>query len=155
MLVFTTVSGNIYRDKRRAGQDRELLRVPRADLEKSRMRKKTNMGTDIGIALAGGVLRHGDVLEGGKKTIIVEQIPELVASVRLKDCSPDRLVLAGHIIGNRHRPFSMDGSTIYFPIQADSELEVFERLLSDIGAEISASKMVFVPQAGADVRGHG
>ena len=45
---------------------------------------------------------------------------------------PDVMTLLGHIIGNRHRPISIQSEEILFPIQADSEKEVFTKLFQNI-----------------------
>ena len=161
MLTITVVSGNIFHDKRYeslVAENYECLRMRRTDLEKSRMRRKTDKGTDVGLALgAGKVLCHGDVLLGNKKTILVEQLPEKVVSIKLKNNRIDHMILVGHIIGNRHKPFSMKGNVVSFPVQEYSELEVFERLFSDIinDVELSAGEAVFIPHAGADIHDHG
>ncbi len=161
MLTVTSISGNVFHDKGYAPPeegDYERLRVPRSDLGKKRMRRRTDRGTDVALALeAGQSLRHGDVLSGGGRTIVVEQLPEKVISVRLKTSEASHMVLVGHVIGNRHRPFSARGDVVSFPIQARTELEVFGRLFSEIAGhvELSTEEVVFTPHAGADVHGHG
>ncbi len=166
MLSVTSVSGNIFhggRYKSLKDGKFERFKVSRAELEKSRIRRQTDRGTDVGLALApGGILHHGDVLlsSGDGRVIVVEQLPEKVISVRLKNSKASRvdlLVLVGHIIGNRHRPISIKNDVIYFPIQADSELEVFQRLFAGVidGIELSVGEMVFSPHAGAGVHDHG
>ena len=62
----------------------------------------------------------------------------------------------GHIIGNRHRPIGFDGEKILFPIQADSELEVFERLFKEIigDIELKIGEKIFLPHTSADVHEH-
>ena len=160
MLLFTSVLGNIFHDKQYgslAKSDYERLRIPRQDLEKTRIRKKTDRGTDVGLALERGkTLCHGDVLSGYGRTIVVEQTPEKVILARLNGCSTYHLVLLGHIIGNRHRPISMHDGVVAFPAQSHSELEIFERLFSGIdGIELSAADTVFTTHSGANVHGHG
>ena len=155
MMVVTSVSGNIFHDKEYSElKGCERLQVTRQELEKTRMRKKTDCGTDVGLSLEPGkTLRHGDVISHNGKTILVEQLAEKLISVRLKDSESSALI--GHIIGNMHRPISIKDSTVTFPIQADSELETFERLFSNIpGAKLSIRQEVFTPHAGADVHGH-
>ena len=133
MLAVTSISGNIFHDKMYGSLETgtfERLKVSRYDLEKSRIRRQTDKGTDVGLDLASGeILHHGDILSNDDKIIVIEQLPEKVISVRLKNKNMSRvdlLVLIGHIIGNRHRPISIKNDVISFPIQADSELEVFQ-----------------------------
>lgn len=165
MLKITAVSGNIYDDPNLEKKfqslnkkgECETLKVTRAELEKSRLRKNTDKGTDVGILLDDKAkLRHGDVLEDGEKFILVEQLPEKVLVVKLNSTRPELPVLVGHIIGNRHRPISIDNGYVLFPIQADSEVEVFKRLFSDIlgDVELAIQERVFVPHRGMSVHEH-
>jgi len=135
----------------------EILQLARTDLAKKRLRRRTDKGTDVAVDLERGTLQDGDILQDGKKSILVRQMPELVLGVRLAgDASAESLILLGHIIGNMHRPISIDGNTAYLPIQAESELETFENLLSVVpgGIELFTKRMVWNPRAGADVSGH-
>jgi len=87
----------------------------------------------------------------------IEQLPEKVISVRLKTKNmPYLMGLIGHIIGNRHRPISIQGEEISFPIQADSEKEVFTKLFQSIinHIEMTVKEQVFYPSSGADVHEH-
>ncbi|RNJ79902.1 MAG: urease accessory protein UreE [Nitrosopumilus sp. B06] len=152
MLRITSISGNIH-DGRPHDADSEHLCMSRTELEKSRLRRETDGGTDVGLSLDPGMtLRDGDILAGGKRPIIIRQLAERVISVKLDD--PGMRVLAGHIIGNRHRPIAVENDVIYFPAQADSELEVFEKLFAGIGATLSMEKRVFTPHTGAEIHEH-
>ncbi len=165
MLKITSIAGNIFHDERfdslRGSGDFERLKISRMELEKNRIRRETDLGTDVGLLLEAGITLHnGDVLGSSNsgKFIVVEQIPEKVISVRLKNKtkSADLLVLLGHIIGNRHRPISIEDDIIFFPIQAESELEVFQKLFVEIieDVELSTEEKIFRPHTGADVHGH-
>ena len=122
------------------------------------MRRKTDRGTDVGLNLEPGVkLRNGDIIKNGDAEIVVEQLPEKVITVKLKNKKmADVMVLLGHIIGNRHRPISIQGDEISFPIQADSEKEVFTKLFQSIinHIDITVEEQIFYPQLGADVHEH-
>lgn len=153
MLSITFVSGNIFDTDDKPSKYERLL-LDRAELGKSRMRKKTDKNTDVTIVLeVGKNLRHGDILVKNDKIIVVEQTLEKVIAVKPKNNKV--LVLIGHIIGNRHRPISIKDDTIYFPIQSESELEIFEMLFSDIidDIELSIEEMIFIPHTG-DVYEH-
>ena len=88
--------------------------------------------------------------------ILLEQIPEKVISIKLKKNNQNLAVLLGHIIGNRHRPIGFENDSILFPIQADSEIEVFERLFKEIinDIEMNVEEKIFLPHKSADVHEH-
>ncbi|MDC4231362.1 MAG: Urease accessory protein, partial [Nitrosopumilus sp.] len=113
--------------------------------------------TDIGLNLDPGVkLHHGDIIKNGETKIVVEQLPEKVVSVRLKTKSIETMVLLGHIIGNMHRPISIQKEEILFPIQADSEKETFTKLFQNIinYIEMTIEEKIFSPHSGADIHEH-
>ncbi|MFB5614860.1 MAG: urease accessory protein UreE [Candidatus Nitrosomaritimum yanchengensis] len=161
MLEVNAPIGNIFLDK---GFDEiksgnfEKLKISRMELEKRILRRKGDRGTDVGFNLDPGVkLRHGDVIDNGDTKIVVEQLPEKVISIRLKTKNMvDVMVLLGHIIGNRHRPISIQSEEIVFPIQADSEKEVFTKLFHNIinHIEMTVDERIFSPHSGADVHEH-
>ena len=91
------------------------------------------------------------------RKIVVEQLPEKIITVRLKNKNmTDVMVLLGHIIGNRHRPISIKSNEISFPIQADSEKEVFTKLFQSIinHIEIIVEERIFSSHSGANVHEH-
>ncbi|MFB5605182.1 MAG: urease accessory protein UreE [Nitrosarchaeum sp.] len=161
MLEVNSTIGNIFDDKAfdelKKGNFERLI-ISRIDLEKRILRKKTNLGTDVGLNLEPGIkLRHGDIIKNGDKMIVIEQLPEKVISVKIKNKNIiDVMVLLGHIIGNRHRPISIRNEEILFPIQADSEKEVFTKLFQSIIShiEITVDEKIFVPHSGADIHEH-
>jgi len=161
VLEINSSVGNIFLDDdvdNLKGKNLERLQLSRLELEKRILRRKTNRGTDVGLNLAQGVkLCHGDVIVCEDVKIIVEQLPEKVISVRLKTKNMvDVMVLLGHIIGNRHRPISIQDDEISFPIQIDSEKEVFTKLFQSIidHVEITIQEKIFSPHSGANVYGH-
>ena len=164
MLLVNDIAGNIFTSKHlgeksrqaRLADQTERLIVSRSEMERQRLRRRTDRGTDIGIVLEReNRLHHGDVLELKEKFIVVEQKPEKVASVIVEERSKvemvDMAALIGHIIGNRHRPISIRQGKISFPVQNDSEIEVFEKLLP-AGVRLEFSMQVFVPSR--DVHHH-
>ena len=161
MLEVNSPIGNIFLDEGfddlKSG-DFEKLKISRMELEKRILRRKTDRGTDVGLNLDPGVkLRNGDIIKNGDTKIIVEQLPEKIIIVKLKNKKmADVMVLLGHIIGNRHRPISIQGDEISFPIQADSEKEVFTKLFQSIinHIDITVEEQIFSPQLGADVHEH-
>ncbi len=161
MLEVNSPIGNIFHDKgfdNLKSENFEKLKISRIELEKRILRRKTDHGTDVGLNLEPGVkLRNGDVIKNGDVKIVVEQLPEKVIIVKLKNKQMSEvMVLLGHIIGNRHRPISIQGDEISFPIQADSEKEVFTKLFQSIinHIDMTVEEQIFSPQVGADVHEH-
>jgi len=161
VLEVNSPVGNIFLDEEfddlKSGNF-EKLRISRMELEKRILRRKTDRGTDIGLNLDPGVkLRHGDVIKNGDMKIVVEQLPEKIITVRLKNKEmTEVMVLLGHIIGNRHRPVSIKSNEISFPIQADSEKEVFTKLFQSIidHIEMTVEEQIFSSHSGADIHEH-
>ena len=165
MLIVNTVLGNIYKDDQLAkkiedskeqGKFRRLS-LSRIEMEKTRLRKKTDDGFDIGFVLEPGTkLQHGDIISESDETILIEQLPEKILIVKFKENRKDLFLLVGHIIGNRHRPISIKNETISFPIHDDSEMELFERLFHEVINEIDLSidEQCFIPHTSMDVHEH-
>ena len=156
MLTVTSVAGNIFADSRMAEKYRrakaagtgERLLVSRMEMERLRLRRRTDGETEIGLVLEpGSRLHHGDVL-AAEKFIVVEQLPEKVVSISISKNDFEKMVglaaLVGHTIGNRHRPIAVDHGTISFPIQAESEVDTFRRLLP-AGVKLKLKEEVFLP----------
>ena len=126
-------------------------------MEKTRLRKKTDDGFDIGFVLEPGTkLQHGDIISESDETILIEQLPEKILVVKFKENRKDVFLLVGHIIGNRHSPISIRNETISFPIHDDSEMELFERLFHEVIHEIDLSidEQCFIPHTSMDVHEH-
>ena len=165
MLIVNTILGNIYKDdqlakkiedSKKQGKFRRLL-LSRIEMEKTRLRKKTDDGFDIGFILEPGTkLQHGDIISESDETILIEQLPEKTLVVKFKKNRKGLFLLVGHIIGNRHRPISIRNETISFPIHDDSEMELFERLFHEVINEIDLSidEQCFIPHTSMDVHEH-
>jgi urease accessory protein len=160
VLAVTSVAGNIFADRHLAGKygrakaagKCERLLVSRIEMEKLRLRRTTDRGTDVGLVLEpGNRLHHGDVLAAAR-FILVEQLPEKVVSVSIKKSEREKMVglaaLVGHTIGNRHRPIAVDHGTISFPIRAESEADTFRKLLP-AGVKLKVTEQVFLPSGEA------
>jgi urease accessory protein len=175
MLTIDQIVGNIYNDDKLRTTHRdfaskhqdETFLITRTESQRQRMRKVSNKGTDIALNFQSGNqhLRHGDVLHLNDNQIVVVEIePENVLQVEiLKETltdSPESLiqipVQIGHTIGNLHRPIMLDGSRIYFPIQAESEIEMFGKLFHPFHhhLEIQSKKIVFQPSETMNVHEH-
>ena len=168
MLTITSVIGNIFDDKKLMTKFKQMeskkkcerLKISRLELERSRIRKKTDFGTDVGLILDSGTrLYHGDIIVSNtSKFIMIEQLPEKVISIKIKKLkkNPIGLITLGHIIGNRHKPIVINNDTLYFPIQAHTEVEVFKKLLSDVitNLDLEVGEQIFQPQHGMYMHEH-
>jgi len=165
MLIVNNISGNIYENDNLAKKIQEvkqhgtlrLLLLSRIEMEKSRLRKKTEDGFDIGLVLESGKkLQHGDIILESSETILIEQLPEKILTVKFKDNNTELFLLVGHIIGNRHRPISINNETISFPIHDDSEMELFERLFHEVidKIDLTVDEQRFIPHVSMDVHEH-
>lgn len=160
MIMVDTVAGNIYHDLAKEYEEMsrkgavEKITISRTESERSRMRKATDRGTDVAVALAAGSrLWHGDVLaRNDRMMIIVEIEPEKVAVV---DIGNDARIaaLVGHAIGNLHRPIKVQDGKIYLPIQSDDEVALIKKQLAPI-ADLKVSKQVIVFEPEVVVHGH-
>jgi urease accessory protein len=160
VLAVSSIAGNIFVDRHVAARRRrakaagvlERLLVSRMEMERLRLRRTTDRGTDVGLVLEpGSRLHHGDVL-AGEKFIVVEQLPEKVVTVSMSKKNSSEMIelaaLIGHAIGNRHRPIAVDHGTISFPIQAESEVDVFKKILP-AGVKVKITEQVFLPSGEA------
>jgi urease accessory protein len=162
VLTATSIVGNIFTDKGShilKGKVFEKLPILRNDLEKNRFRRTTDKGIDIAIILErGSKLQHGDILKHGENFVVIDQIPEKVITIKTKEKqdSFELLVLLGHIIGNRHKPISLEDKLVTFPIQVESELEVFKILFTPIieKIEMNVEERIYKPDKRMNIHEH-
>jgi urease accessory protein len=171
MITINSIIGNLYHDSNLRKRYEEMssqslcesIRINRMEAQRVRMRKRSSKGTDIALTTTPGTrLRHGDVLMAGNdKMITIELEPENLAVVEVKDNIHEHdavqvPVTIGHAIGNLHRPIKLEGRKIYFPIQTDSEIEMFKKIFGRLldHLEITQAKMVFEPEEETDVHEH-
>jgi urease accessory protein len=171
LITINSVIGNIKKDNNLGQKYDEMcvraacetIKISRLESERVRMRKTSDKGTDIALTLPQGThLRHGDVIMLTEdKIVIVEIEPENVAMVEIRGNIHDDDIIKvpvtiGHTIGNLHRPIKLEEDRIYFPIQADSEIDMFKKLLASVNEhiEIKKTKMVFEPDEGTIIHEH-
>ena len=171
MPVIREPLGNVVGDKRLATRHRrmkaagkcETLYLSRHELERFRIRRITDRGTEIRFVREhSSALRHGDVLlDSDKSFIIVEQLAERIISARINPgTKPSKAVevaaLLAHSIGNRHRPIAVKDRVISFPALSDSELELFNRLAKPIRKHVrlAVQRTVFEPNSLGEVHDH-
>jgi len=156
LIRITEVAG-----KGQPNLDAEHIRMERGEMQKSRLRRTTDRGTDVGLDLpAGTTLHDGDLVRGEGRTVMIRQMPETVGVISPAGgpVPADMWMLAAHAIGNMHRPISVGRDEIIFPVQDASERETFARMLDRVGTgrfEIIVREAVFEPHEAADVAGHG
>ena len=138
----------------------EKIEITRLESDRARIRKISDKGTDLALALIpGSHINNGDVvLLTEEKMVVANRVPEIVAMVSLKrTISEDQLfdlgIKIGHVIGNMHRPIKIADGKIFFPIQSQSEIELFQRLLSKLinYIEIENGNIIFEPDSGYDI----
>jgi urease accessory protein len=171
LITINSVIGNIKKDNNLGQKYDEMcvraacetIKISRLESERVRMRKTSDKGTDIALTLPQGThLRHGDVIMLTEdKIVIVEIEPENVAMVEIRGNIHDDDIIKvpvtiGHTIGNLHRPIKLEEDRIYFPIQADSEIDMFKKLFASVNEhiEIKKTNMVFEPDEGTIIHEH-
>ena len=171
MIHIDKIIGNINSDSHLKDKYQDMLRrdhverieITRLESERSRIRKVSDKGTDLAlIMIPGSHINDGDVLLlTEEKMVIAKRISENVAIISLKgDISADelfeRVIKLGHTIGNMHRPIRVANGKIYFPIQSESEIELFRKLLFNLrdNLDIKSENIIFDPDPGYDIHGH-
>ncbi len=141
----------------------EKIEITRLESDRARIRKISDKGTDLALTLIPGYhINNGDVVMlSEEKMVIANRTPENVAMISLKGLmSQDQLfetaIKIGHTIGNMHRPIKVVSDKIYFPIQSQSEVELFQTLLSNLinNIVIKSENIIFEPESGYDVHEH-
>lgn len=171
MIHIDNIIGNINSDSHLKDKYHVMLRndqverieITRVESERSRIRKVSDKGTDLALIMVpGSHINDGDVLLlTEEKMVIVKRISENVAIISLKrNLSQDQLfdmaTKLGHTIGNMHRPIKITNGKIYFPIQSQSEIEMFQKLFFNLrdNLDIKSENIIFEPEPGYDVHGH-
>lgn len=141
----------------------EKIQVSRLEADRTRTRKLSNKGTDLALTMIpGSRINDGDVILLTKeKMVIAKRESENVAIISLKSDISTKHILEtaiklGHIIGNMHRPIKITNNKVYFPIQSDSEIELFKKLFHNLrqNIDITNKNMIFEPDLGYDIHGH-
>lgn len=171
MIHIDKIIGNIHSDSHLKSKYQAMLgsehveriEVTRLEAERSRLRKVSDKGTDLALTLnPGSHLNDGDVvLLTEEKMVIATRLPENVAILSIdSNLITDQLfeiaVKLGHTIGNMHRPIRVANSKIYFPIQSESEIQLFQNLFSKLKGHfnINNKNIIFDPEPGYDTHGH-
>ena len=141
----------------------EKIEITRLESERSRIRKISDKGTDLAVVMVpGSHFNDGDVLLlTQEKMVIVKRLSENVANICLKrNISANQLfetaIKVGHAIGNMHRPIKITEGKIYFPIQSQSEIEMFQTLFFKLRdyIDIKSENIIFEPEPGYNIHEH-
>lgn len=141
----------------------EEIQLSRLEADRIRVRKFSNKGTDLALTMIpGSHINDGDVvLLTEEKMVIVKRESENVAIISLNNDISGKQILEtaiklGHIIGNMHRPIKVTNNKVYFPIQSDSEVELFKKLFYNLrqNIDIKNKNIIFEPDLGYDIHGH-
>jgi urease accessory protein len=171
MIHIYKIIGNIHSDSDLKNKYQEMIKtglvekieINRLESDRARIRKISDRGTDLALTLIPGYhINNGDVVMlTEEKMVIANRTPENVAMISLKGImSEDQLfetaIKIGHTIGNMHRPIKVVSDKIYFPIQSQSEVGLFQTLLSNLinNIVIKSENIIFDPEAGYDVHEH-
>jgi urease accessory protein len=128
VIVVREILGHVQ-DERFARRRIDRVVIGRADAGRSRLRTRTEAGTDVGIALPrGAYLAEGAVLaDDGERIVVVERAPEEVAVVRLLAEAGCAALLAdavrlGHAFGNQHVPLEVTGDEVVIPVTTSRDV---------------------------------
>ena len=116
---------------------------------KSRLRARLASGAEAGLFLP-----RGTILRGGQKLLardgrIIEVVSAREDLLEVRCADALELARAAYHLGNRHVPVELGEG--WLRIQAD---HVLETMLTGLGAEVSALRAPFEPEAGAYAPGH-
>ncbi|HKQ20741.1 MAG TPA: hypothetical protein VJS91_01770 [Nitrososphaeraceae archaeon] len=171
MIHINKILGNInsdsylqekYQDMKKKDKV-EKIELNRLEADRIRIRKVSDKGTDLALTLnPGSHIHDGDVILVAEETMVIaKRESENVAIISLNnDISAEQIldtaIKLGHIIGNMHRPIRVINNKVYFPIQSDSEIELFKRLFYNLGQDIDikTENIIFEPDTGYDIHGH-
>lgn len=168
MITVDSVIGNIKKDKKLKEKYDEMssknccqrIKISRLESQRSRMRTRSE-GTDLALTLPLGTrLKHGDVIIlTENKMVVVEVEAENVLMIEIKENIHEDIevpIRVGHTIGNLHRPIKLERRKIYFPIQADTEVDMFKKLFEPINEHLDIKKrmMVFEPEERMEMYEH-
>lgn len=106
------------------------------ECEKGRIAKLAEDGTELGIAVAGGVKRGNVLLETEEKAYVVDIIPCRLIEIRVKRL--EEAVRMGFELGNRHLPVKIEEGRILVPYDRPT----FE-YLQKFGSEVNEISDVF------------
>ena len=109
-------------DDHEAAGTLETVELDDTDRKRSRLRVKTDSGTDLGVLVDQPELAAGDVLvltDDRAVVVAFESREVFVIEFSGSETAVATVVELGHRIGNQHWDVAVDGGTIYVPVDAD------------------------------------
>jgi len=136
VILVNAVLGNIHQPtwrERLAGATVDALHLDQWEAQKNRLRKASQAGTEVAIALDRGVhLQDGDVLvwDESRHTAVVARISlRDVLVIRLEGLGSEATEVAirtavelGHALGNQHWPAVVKGARVFVPLTVDRQV---------------------------------
>lgn len=145
-MIFREVLGNL-RDMEITEKYIEKVQLEWYEADKRLLRKTTDRGTEVGIALSGARrLKQGDVLYAeSRKVIAVEVLP--TETIVLEPRDMQELAQVCYQLGNRHAPVFLDGEQVMVPFD-QTVVELFNKLEIPVRVERRRLEHVLQPAAG-------
>lgn len=137
MILIETITGNVNSDsswqEKTQGYQHDVLTLEQWEAQKSRCRKQSQQGHDIGIALERHVrLTDGDILlcDDDKKYLLTVQITlREVLVIQLSSLAAakfestiKRVFELGHALGNQHWKSVIKGSQVFVPLTVEKKM---------------------------------
>lgn len=171
MIIVNKILGNINQNSNLRKKYEEMLKnnlcetvgITRIESEKLRMRKSTDKKTDVAFIFEHNHnLRNNDVIYmDDNKMILLSLEPESVAIITLKSYENKENIFPlsikiGHSLGNLHRPIKVTKNQVIFPLQAETELEMLNKMFSPFNQflDIRGENMIFEPDEGSNIHEH-
>jgi len=159
------IAGNIFQDTNLSKKFEngtgnliyKTILMQRANLEKTRQKINCTDGTSIGISLDNErKIHNGDVLQGDDIMVLVKQMPETVMRINLASLEPKHLVTLGHMIGNLHKPVSVQDESVSIPVKSEIEIDFIKTIFREFfdRAEFKIEEKIFEPSKFMDSHEH-
>jgi urease accessory protein len=153
MIIVNQILGNINQNSNLRKKYEEMLKnnlcekigITRIESGKLRMRKSTDKKTDVAFMFEHNPnLRNNDVIYMDDKSYENE---ENIFPLSIK---------IGHSLGNLHRPIKVTKNQVIFPLQAETELEMLNKMFSPFNQflDIRSENMIFEPDEGSNIHEH-
>ncbi|QCE35072.1 urease accessory protein UreE [Acetobacteraceae bacterium] len=169
MIVITKILGNLNDEKdwrsQLEGAEIDLFELTEWETQKSRFRKTTSKGQDLGIFLdRNQLLKEGDILlwdETQKRALIVKvhlrEVLVLQAGIFLDETSESLLKISfelGNLFGNLHWKSLVKGAQIFIPLSVSRRImeNIVKTHVPDLPYQFLTGEQVVSKLSAAEVR---